>query len=146
MTRARDLLTGDLFADIPRPAPTTPGSINYSREIAAVMGQALKDCPNDRYDVAARMSRMLGREVPISMLNAYCAESHEQHNISFERAIAFDAATEGFSLLNFFAAKRGCRVMVGQDALLAELGRIKQMRDELAGQEKAIREYLKVRR
>jgi len=36
--------------------------------------------------------------------------------------------------------------MVGQDALLAELGRIKQMRDELAGQEKAIREYLKVRR
>lgn len=146
MTRARDLLTGDLFAEIPRPAPTTPGAINYSREIAAVMGQALKDCPNDRYDVAARMSRMLGREVPLSMLNAYCAESHEQHNISFERAIAFDAATEGYALLNFFAAKRGCRVMVGQDALLAELGRIKQMRDELAGQEKAIREYLKGKR
>jgi len=146
MTRARDLLTGDLFADIPRAAPTTPGAINYSREIAAVMSEALKDCPYDRYEIAARMSRMLGREVPLSMLNAYCAESHEQHNISFERAIAFDAATDGFALLNFYAAKRGCRVMVGQDALLAELGRIKQTRDELAAQERAIRQYLKGRR
>ena len=149
MTRPRDLLTGDLFsmlADIPKAASTAPGAINYSREVAATMGQALKDCAYDRYDVAARMGRMLGREVPLSMLNAYCAESHEQHNISFERAIAFDAATDGYALVNFFAAKRGCRVMVGEDALLADLGRIKRMRDELAGQEKAIREYLKGKR
>mgnify|MGYP001570914053 FL=1 len=144
--RPRDLLTGDLFADIPKAAPATPGAMNYSREIAAVMGDALKASDHDRYEISARMSRMLGREVSISMLNVYTAESHDYHNISLERAIAFDAATEGYALLNFFAGKRGCRVMVGEDALLAELGRIKQTRDELAGQERAIREYLKGKR
>lgn len=144
--RARDLLTGDLFADIPKAAPATPGAMNYSREIAAVMGDALKASPHDRYEVAARMSRMLGREVSISMLNVYAAESHDYHNISLERAIAFDAATDSYALLNFFAGKRGCRVMVGEDGLLAELGRIRQMRDELAGKDRAIREYLKGKR
>lgn len=142
MNHARDVLTGDLFAEIPRPAPTTPGAINYSREIAHVMGEALKSCAHDRFEVAARMSRMLGREVSLSMLNVYCAESHETHNISLERAIAFDAASEGHALLNFFAAKRGCRVMVGEDALLAELGKIERSEQALRERKAALKAYL----
>ena len=146
MTRARDLLTGDLFAEIPKPASTSPGAVNYSREIAAVMAQALKECPHDRIEVVARMSRMLGREVTLSMLNVYCAESHDAHNISLERAIAFDLATEGNALARFHVSKLGGGILWGEDKLLADLGRIKQMRDELAGRERAIREYLKGKR
>lgn len=142
MNRARDFLTGELFAEIPQAAPTTPGAINYSREIAATMSQALKDCPHDRIEVSARMSRMLGREVSVSMLNAYTAESHDSHNISVERAIAFDAATEGYALLNFFAAKRGCRAMVGEDALLAELGKIERSEQALRERKAALKAYL----
>ena len=142
MNRARDFLTGELFAEIPQAAPTTPGAINYSREIAATMSQALKVCAHDRIEVAARMSRMLGREVSLTMLNVYCAESHEQHNISFERAIAFDAATEGYALLNLFAAKRGCRMMVGEDALLAELGKIERSEQALRERKAALKAYL----
>ena len=146
MARARDFLTADLFAEIPRAASGAPGSVNYSREIAAVMSQALKDCPHDRIEVAARMSRMLGREQSLSMLNAYTAESHETHNVGLERAIAFDMATERNALAEFFAHKLGGGILWGKDKLLADLGRIKQMRDELAAQERAIRDYLKERR
>lgn len=141
MPRIKDMLTLDLF-DVPVAAPSTPGAMNYAREIAAVMSQALKECPFDRVEVAARMTRLLGREISLSMLNAYTAESREMHNISLERAIAFDAATESFALLNFYSAKRGCKVMVGKDSLLAELGRIDQMKADLARQEKAIKNYL----
>lgn len=142
MTRRRDFLTGELFAEIPQPAPTTPGAIHYSREIAAVMSEALKDCAHDRIEVSARMSRMLGREVSMSMLNGYTAESHDSHNISVERAIAFDAATDGHALLNFYAAKRGCRVMVGEDALLAELGKIERSEQALRERKNALKAYL----
>jgi len=145
MTRARDVLSGDLFAQIPTPAPTTPGAMSYSREVAHVMSQAIKECPHDRIEVAARMTRMLGYEQTVSMLDAYTAVSKSTHRISLERAIAFDAATEGYSLLGFYAAKRGCKVVMGKDVLLGELGRIKQMRDELASQEKAIRQFLRER-
>jgi hypothetical protein len=49
MSRARDLITQDMFDaeireslfDIPKPAPATPGSMNFSREIAQVMSRAL---------------------------------------------------------------------------------------------------------
>lgn len=146
MTRSRDLLTGDLFAEIPRTAPTTPGAVNYSREIAAAMSQALKDCPYDRIEVSARMSRMLGREVSLSMLNAYTAESHQAHVPTLERAIAFDLATEHNALADFYVAKLGGGILWGKDKLLADLGRIKQMRDQLAGQERAIREFMKGKR
>lgn len=138
MARARDLITLDMF-DIPVPAPQAPGSMNYRVEIAHVMSQALKDCQHDRYEVAARMSRLLGSEVSVNMLNAYTAESREAHNITLERAIAFDAATDGYSLLKFHADKRGCRVLVGKEALLAELGEIGRLKQELAEQEKAIK-------
>lgn len=145
MGRVKDLLTLDLF-NVPEPAPSTPGAMNYAREISAVMSQALKDCPHDRVEVAARMTRLLGKEVSLAMLNAYTAESRGTHVPNLEKAIAFDAATEGFALLNLFAAKRGCRVMVGKDALLSELGRIDQMKADLARQEKAIKQYLEGKR
>lgn len=141
MSRLRDLLTIDMF-DVPVAPLAAPGSMNLSREIAAVMSQALKDCPHDRIEVAARMTRLLGREVTLAMLNAYTAESRENHNISLERAIAFDAATEGYALGNFFAGKRGCRMLVGKDALLAELGRLDRARAEIASQERLVRKML----
>lgn len=141
MARVRDLITLDMF-DIPTPAPQAPGSMHYSGEIAHVMSDALKACAHDRYTVAATMSRLLGADLSINMLNAYTAESRETHNITLERAIAFDAATESYALLKFFADKRGCRVLVGKEALLAELGQIGRMRLELATQEKAIKAAL----
>ena len=135
------MFTGDLF-DLPRPAPEFPGGMAFSREIAHVMSASLKACPHDRIEVAARMTRMLGREVSLSMLNAYTAESAERHTISLERAIAFDAATEDYGLLQFFAKQRGCSINVGKAALLAELGRFEQMKAEIAKQERAIKKYL----
>lgn len=141
MARVRDLITLDMF-DIPAPAPQTPGSMNYKREIAHAMSEALKKCPFDRYEVAARMSRSMGEEVTVHMLNAYTAESRDTHNISLERAIAFDAATEGYSLLKLHGDKRGCRILVGKEALLAELGEIGRLRQELSDQEKAIKAAL----
>ena len=144
--RARDLISGDLFAEIPQAASTAPGAVNYSREIAAVMSRALKDCPYDRIEVSARMSRMLGREVSLSMLNAYTAESHESHVPTLERAIAFDLATGRNALADFYVAKLGGGILWGKDKLLADLGRIKQIRDELVTREREIREYLKGKR
>lgn len=142
MRAHRDFLTADLF-DIPAPASTAPGAVNFSREIAARMSEALKNCPYDRIEVAARMSRMLGREVTLSMLNAYTAESHQQHTPSLERAIAFDLATEQNALGSFYVAKLGGSILWGKDKLLADLGRIQQARHDLRDQERAIREELR---
>lgn len=140
--RFADTLTGDLFATIPQAFPMTPGSWNFRREIAVVMGEAIKVCPKDRYQIAADMSRLLGREITANMLDKYTSEASEEYIPNFETAIAFDAATESTALANFHASKLGCRVLPGKESPMAELGRLGHMKDELAKQEKAIKRIL----
>ena len=136
MARPKDPFTLDLF-DIPKPSPQTPGSMDSAVEIAHAMSKALKACPHDRYEVVARMSRLLGREITLNMLNAYTAESRETHVPRFDVAIAFDAATEGNTLAEFHAGKLGGRVVLGADALAVELNNIAKLQEEL--KEKALR-------
>lgn len=142
MRRAADNLTGDLFANIPQAHPMTPGAWNFRREIAYVMGEAIKACPKDRYQIAADMSRLLGREISSNTLDKYTSEASEDHIPNLETAIAFDAATEQTLLASLHAGKLGCRVLPGKESLTAELGRLAYMKTEIAKQEKAIKQLL----
>lgn len=142
MRRIVDKLTGDLFADIPKAMPMTAGAWRFRTEIAHAMGEAVKACSKDRYQIAADMSRLMGREISVNTLDKYTSEASEDHLPNIETAIAFDAATEQLALVGLFAAKLGCRVVPGKESLLTELGRIEQMKGELAKQERAIKRVL----
>jgi hypothetical protein len=90
------------------------------------------------------MSRLLNREISKFMLDAYTAESREDHIPPLDTAIAFDIATESQTLANLAAAKIGARLLIGKDALHAELGKLERMRDEAAQQIKQIKRVMGV--
>ena len=142
MKRLIDSLSGDLFASIPKAYPMLPGAWNFRVEIAHVMGEAIRSCGLDRYAIAADMGRLLGREVSINTLDKYTSEAAEGHHPSLETAIAFDQVTGQMGLLAMYAGKLGCSVLPGKDALLAELGKLEQMKGEIARQERAIKRVL----
>ncbi len=52
------------------------------------------------------MSRHLGRDVSLNMLNAYASVARDNHQISVSRFEALLAATKDGRLLEFFAADR----------------------------------------
>ncbi len=142
MKRIVDTLTGDLFASVPQAHPMTAGAWRFRSEIAQIMGEAVKVCVKDRYQIAADMSRLLGREISVNTLDKYTSEASEDHIPNLETAIAFDAATEQFALVDFFARKLGCRVLPGKQSLLAELGRLDVLKGDIAKQERAIKKVL----
>lgn len=145
MKKARDMLTADMFADVPKAIEPVAGSLSCRARIAGIMSDVLTECKMqkiDRFEVAANMSRLLGRDVSKFMLDAYTSESREEHIPPYDTAIAFDLATGGISMLRFHAELLGCRVMVGKEVLLTELGRVTQMKKELAEQEKQIKKHL----
>lgn len=142
MRRQQDKMTLDMFEGIPKAHPPTPGAWRFRAEIAHAMGEAIKACSKDRHRIAFDMSRLLGREVSINTLDKYTSEASEDHIPNLETAIAFDAATEQTCLASLFASKLGCRVLPGKDSLLAELGRLEQMKGEIAKKEKAIKKVL----
>jgi hypothetical protein len=132
----RDQFTQDLF-EIPQPA-TGAGSLACRAQIAAIMSEALKG--HDRYTVAADMSRLLGREITKFMLDAYTAESRETHLPPVDTAMAFDMATNGFALINLYAQKLGAKVLVGREALDAEIGKLERIKQEANARIKSLKQ------
>lgn len=141
MGRSRDQLTPDLFEIPVAPAPTG-GSLDYSAELRHVLSQAVKESPQSRYEIAARMSELTGQDISKSMLDAWTAESKSLWRFPFEYAAAFEAACETTCLQELLGRKRGSRILVGEETLLAELGRIHKQRDELVKRERAIKQRI----
>ena len=139
--RVRDALTLDLF-DVPTPVSPVAGNLDLDVPLREALSDALKHADPDRWAVAAEMSRLTGRDISKYMLDAYTAESRSDHNFPFRYAAAFEVATGSHCLTNLLAKARGCKVLVGKDALLAELGRIEQMEADLKQQKSALKRYL----
>ena len=81
--RRADALTSDMFA-MPRPAAQIPGSMDFRQPISLLVGDMLKDAHAagiDRFEIAARASRLAGRDVSKAMLDGYTAESREEFNV-----------------------------------------------------------------
>lgn len=138
----------DLFAD----SPERPGALGCRVEVAATMAEALRRASErgvTREQVAVRMANHLGERFNPDTLNGYTAPSHTERaesprDISFIRAMAFDAALGEDVLLGLYARKRGeRRVVTAEEAAFIELGRIQQQERELALRKRALQTMLK---
>jgi hypothetical protein len=138
MARAPLNATPDLF-DVPRAPDLTEGSLNYAAELCAVLSGVLKRCSKSRYEIAARMGELVGHDISKFQLDSWTAESRETHRFPFEYAAAFEAACDSTALQELLGRKRGSRILVGEDALVAELGRIEKAKVDLAQRERALK-------
>jgi len=146
MARASDNLTADLF-EVPQAPEPIGGSLDYAKELSYVLSDALKKCPYSRHQVAARMSELTGQDISKATLDAWTAESKERWRFPFEYAAAFEVATEQLVCLQeLLARKRGSRILVGEETLLAELGRVHKQRAELAVRERALKKRIREKR
>lgn len=129
MARVRDIATGDLFEVPIAPAPVE-GSMQCADELCVVLNDAITASAKKRYEIAAVMSELLGRDITKAQIDAWTANSKTDWRFPFEYAAAFEVACDCISLQELLARKRGTRILVGEEALLAEMGRID--REELS--------------
>lgn len=141
-TDIRQFALEGLF-EIPQPVAPTEGSLDYESELCRVLSRSLKETPRSRAQVAADMSVLTGKTITESMLNTWTAESRELHRFPFAFAAAFEVACETTCLQQIMASKRGSVVLVGEDALLAELGRLERTQNEISDRRKQLRSLLK---
>lgn len=127
--RAADLLTADLFA-VPTPAESLPGALEYGMAVRQLLADAIKASPLNARQIAARMSELTGTEITEHQLHAWTAPSRESWRFPLEYLPAFEAAAETHVITAWLAATRGGRLLVGREALNAELGRLERMRDD----------------
>lgn len=141
MRRLSDPLTMDLF-EVPVPVQPTPGALAVGPALRGLLSDLLKRSPMSRFEVAARMSELTGEHISKHQLDAWTAESREGWRFPFEYVPAFEVALETHELGAWYGDLRGARLSVGREALEAQLGKVAQMRDELARQERALKKLL----
>ncbi len=131
MPRQRDTRTLDLF-EVPQPAAQLPASMDYGALVAHMVSDLLRQAEGDRHDIAARMSRLTGRDVSKYMLDAWSSESRDTFNIPFYLVPVLEAACSTHCLSSWLVDVRGGRMLIGREALNAELGKLERLKEDAA--------------
>ncbi len=111
----------------------------YRARMKRAMAKAIRECPHDRPTIAARMAQYLGLpSISKATVDAYTAESKAGHDITLPRFAAFVHATGAVWLWDEAASIQGVTMLVGEEALLAEIAYRQQEQRRLASELKAL--------
>lgn len=131
MKHVRDLQTLDMF-EVPVARNPVPGALNVNAAIRHLLSDLLKASPLTRFEIAARMSELTGQEISKHQLDAWTAESREGWRFPLEYLPALEVACETHRITTWLADLRGCKVLVGKEALDAEIGKLERLKEEAA--------------
>ncbi len=154
-TRDKDQMILDLFQDIAEKLSLNGGSQEHLSDFEFRFRQALKSTletaakrdvrPMDRIEVAAQMSRALGREITKTNIDNWTAMSTLQRRIHVDAMKALCEVTGDWTALKLLVESCGFRLLTPDEAVCAEYGAkmmLKKMidsdiKDTLAGVDEA---------
>ncbi len=120
MKRVQGSVMDDLF-EIPLPDQPTPGSSDYAFQVANLVGNMLKECPLDRYEISAQMSRLTDKDVSKNMLDAWSSAGRPDHNIPLYLVPVLESVCTNHVLTDWLARIGGGRVAFGRETLKAKM-------------------------
>lgn len=141
MRRVKDTATIDIF-EVPQPVHPSPGSGNYATQVSELVGSILKASPDDRYEIAAQMSRLSGDDVSKNMLDAWSSPGRSEHNIPLYRVPLLEDVCQSHAFTDWLVHMRGGRVAYGREALAAQYGKMQQMKDKLHGEMRELKRLM----
>ncbi len=107
------------------------GNLDFDTEFRCALSEDLKHAcdasgrPISRFEVAARMSEYLGREITASQLNNWTSTAHRDHNIPAKYTPSFIYATGGQRrAFETLTRKSGLFAFPGPEALKVEVFQI----------------------
>jgi len=150
MSKSRKRIDGnqlsllDLLEKI-NPTTQTPseGSLDVKNHFLSSIINAIKNCSMSRWEIAGKMSALLGVEISKFQVDAWTAESKEKHRFPAIYLPAFCQAVGDFTPLTILAEKAGVFVLPGREVLNAELAKRICRRDEENKEIKKIKVFIK---
>jgi hypothetical protein len=126
--------TGDMFA-IPQPQAQVPGSMDFRTAVSELVSGMLAEAHRagmDRHEVAARASRLAGRDITKNMLDGYTSPAREEFNVPLWAAPVLEVVCCSTPLASWHAGVHGGRLVVGAETLDAEIGRLMREHEQTA--------------
>ena len=140
-----------LFRSVPREPEPVPGAFDFDLQLRNLLNRAIKESPKSRAEIAAAMTDLVfgdagDGEITKVQLDSWTAPSRGDWRFPLCYLPAFVKAADAVWLLDKVAAMVGCKVLVGSEALDAELGRIQRKMAELKRRERAVKKVMGGRR
>ena len=118
-------------------------------KIARVLARALRDAKDDgksRAEIAADMSRQLGRTISEDVINKWASEASGAHRIPLDAFIALIRATAAEELLGFIPEIFGFAVVPEKYAEIIEMHLLEEHEKDIAARKAALASRLGGRR
>lgn len=119
------------------------GSLNLREPLRVAFASALKRCSMSRWEVAGKMSHLLGCEITKFMLDAWTAESKDGHRFPAEYLPAFCQVTGDREALTALAEAAGLFAMPGPDALRSEIQKLDEEAKRINSEKRKRLQFLK---
>ena len=149
--RFKDTKTLDLFEQVypVRRPPVISHTVDLSGKIKRLVSLILKESPKSREQLAAEMSEAMDcPSFSKAMLDNYSSEANELHQIPLYRFIVLVRVADAAWAWDELLKDEGFTVLFGDEALLAERGRVAQQIEELKKYQKELNSVapVKIRR
>ena len=149
--RFKDTQTLDLFEQVypVRRPPVISHTVDLSGKIKRLVSLILKESPKSREQLAAEMSEVMDcPSFSKAMLDNYSSEANELHQIPLYRFIVLVRVADAAWAWDELLKDEGFTVLFGDEALLAERGRVAQQIEELKKYQKELNSVapVKIRR
>lgn len=138
----RQLSLDGLFYPPPPPVADAAGALDLGLRVRNTLKQLLKDARagqaggvGHRDAIAEAISFLTGRPVSKNMLDRYAAPSASEWRFPLEILPALIKATGDFRLLHMIAEACGARVLIGEEVIDAEIGRVQRSIEQLKRRE-----------
>jgi hypothetical protein len=132
--------TGQLtFLSGLEPPSGTPGSFSISAHLKGLLSEGIRQSGMSRYEVAAKISELLGWELSKAMLDAYTAESKDGHRVPAEILPAFSFVTGYYEPLRMLCETAGGQFLGGEHTVYAEMARVHKQIEDLKARERVLK-------
>lgn len=126
-----------------RPEAPDEGSLNVHTRLCHALTSAVRQSGLSRWEIAGRMSHLLGTEISKYMLDGWSAESKETHRIPAEYLPAFSAATGSREPLQILTDAAGLFCLPGPEALRAEIQKLREQEKKVSAERRRREMFLK---
>jgi hypothetical protein len=106
------------------------------------LSAAIKASPMSRYEIAARMSELLGKEISKFQLDSWTAESKEGYHLPAEYLPALTAVLDDIGGLKIQAAPLGVKVLENKELMWMEYGKLRRTEQQVRLRKKQLEKKL----
>jgi hypothetical protein len=136
LERECDLIKDDLEAK------RLDANFDIGSQLRRWLSGAIKAAPMSRYEIAAKMSELLGKEISKFQLDSWTAESKEGYHLPAEYVPALTAVLDDIGGLKILAAPLGVKVLENRELMWLEYGKLRRTEQSIRTRKRQLEKKL----